>query len=101
MILSWNRVIGRKGFKHQLLDLLITHKSDITVLLETRVNLSRAQNIICSLNIRNFIEIFPESFLWVIWHLRMDSADFQLEILIQKTNSFTAILLILLDIHLA
>lgn len=62
-ILNWNiRGAGRKGFLAQLKYLLSTHKPDILALTETRVNSSKAWNIISIINIPNFIEILPKDY---------------------------------------
>lgn len=42
-MLSWGvRGASRKGFKYQLKNLVITHKPDIIILTETKVNTHRA-----------------------------------------------------------
>lgn len=67
--------------------MLATHNPDIIVLMETKVNTNRAQHIIKSLNIRNFIEIPPEAFSKGILLLWTHIMDFQLGI-IYTTNRF-------------
>lgn len=63
-ITSWD-VWGtdRKGFQHQLKDVLKYNYPEISTLLETRVKIYIAEQIIKSLNMPNFVEIQPEDFL--------------------------------------
>lgn len=50
IILSWNvRGVGRDGFTHEITELSRLYNSDILFLMKTKVNQTRADNIISQL----------------------------------------------------
>lgn len=63
-ILSWNITrIGRKGFVAQTQYLMSKYNLDILTLMETRVHLNKAHNVIEKLNLHNVVETSPNGFL--------------------------------------
>lgn len=73
------RGAGHGGLKTQLRNLLKVHNPDIILLMETRINSNRDQQIIQSLNKTNHVDISPEEFLGDLWLLQFDKATFQFE----------------------
>lgn len=79
-ILSWNMGVGCGGFKAQLKDMKM-HNLDIIILMETKLNSSRTQQLIHSLHISNFIEISPRGFSGGLWLLQTNKDTFQVEVI--------------------
>lgn len=56
-IISWNIRQAGPCLKNKLNDLIKFHNSNILLLMETKVNSIKAQNIIKNLNIPNYVKI--------------------------------------------
>lgn len=69
-ILSWNiRGAGKKGSLTQLKHVIDCNKPEVLVLMETRINSSKACKLISKTNFPNFVEIPPEGYSGGIWFL--------------------------------
>lgn len=70
-ILSWNaRGASRKGFKTKIKKLRKIHNLDIISSMETKVNSNKAQTIIQSISMPNYVEILTDGSFrgsWLIW----------------------------------
>lgn len=81
-ILSWNiRGTGRNSFLANIRHLISKYNLDILVLMETRVYSNRAQRIIRSINLLNFVEIQPEGFSCGIWLLWKNTSGFDIKVI--------------------
>lgn len=81
-IISWSiKGSGRWGFKTQLKDLLKVHNPAFIVLMDSRFDSNRTQEIIHSFIITNHVGITWEGFSGGLWLLWFDKATFKLEIL--------------------
>lgn len=66
-IVSWNvRGAGREDIRNQLKILFHSHNPYIVILMETRINLKKAESIIASLNF-SYYQIIPLEGFWAVF----------------------------------